>query len=350
MGAIPGSTNTRNGIMKKRTSATCANTSFRGEGVVAIIAVLIAGLIGFLIGKESSKAPAQHATNRTSEPSLNPAVKRDLPRTTRPPFSRTPIVPVRLPSGVEVMGDQALSQEELDAFAAWSKESQQQAVEEMIARTAAESAEDYFTRLSGFGLDPEEIQQLQSELTELHRKAIAAGDPLQELVLARNDYDQSLRSLLSEDDYQRYREYEARKPAVREYDLLAEHATRHGLSLDPAEADRIIGLIQDAGATTTETWHGPYDPPPSPIAGEAAIEKMRQDYTALVDKANSLVEAATESGLPSEYIQLFVDYYTEKTQKTYDLRKFFNRPIEEVVGDIRASTREAMAEQLPQTP
>jgi hypothetical protein len=335
--------------MRKMTSSICARTIFHREGVVAIIAVLIAGLVGFLIGKESSKAPAQHATNPTAEPSLNP-VKRDLPRTTRPQFSQAPIVPVRLQSGLEIMGDQALSQEELDAFEAWAKESQKQAVEEMIARTAAESAEDYFTQLSGFGLDPEEIQQLQSELTELHRKAVAAGDPLQELVLARNDYDQSLRSLLSEHDYQRYREYEARKPAVREYDLLAEYATQHGLSLDPAEADRIIGLIKDAGATTTEAWHGPYDPLPSPIAGEAAIEKMRQDYTTLVDKANSLVEAAAESGLSSEYTRLLVDYYTEKTQKAFDFRNFVNRPIEEVAADIRASTREAMAEQLPQSP
>jgi hypothetical protein len=335
--------------MRRMTSSICARTIFHREGVVAIIAVLIAGLVGFLIGKESSKAPAQHATNPTAEPSLNP-VERDLPRTTRPPFSQAPIDPVRFQRGVEVMGDQALSQEELDALEAWSKESHEQAVEEMISRTAAESAEDYFTQLSGFGLAPEEIQQLRLNLIELHRKAIAAGDPLQELVLARNDYDQSLRSLLSEDDYQRYREYEARKPAVREYDLLAEYATQHGLSLDPDEADRIIGLIKDAGATTTETWHGPYDPLPSPFAGEAAIERMRQNYTALVDKANSLVEAATESGLSSEYIQLFVDYYTEKTQKTYDLRKFFNRPIEEVAADIRASTREAMAEQLPQSP
>jgi hypothetical protein len=335
--------------MRKMTNSICARTIFPGEGVVAIIAVLFAGLIGFLIGKESSKAPAQHATHPTFEPGLSP-VKRALPRTTRPQLSQALGVPVTLPSGATIMGDQALSQEELEAFEAWAKESHKQAVEEMIARTAAESAEDYFTQLSGFGLAPEEVQQLQSELTELHRKAIAAGDPLQELVVARSAYDQSMRSLLSEDDYQRYREYEARKPAVREYDLLAEYASQQGVSLDPTEADRIVGLIKDAGATTTVTWHGPYDPLPNPIAGEAAIEKLRQDYTALVDKANSLVEAATESGLSGEYTRLLVDYYTKKTQKAYDFRKFVNRPIEEVAADIRASTREAMAEKLPPSP
>jgi len=152
-------------------------------------------------------------------------------------------------------------------------------------------------------------------------------------------YDNNLRSLLSEDGYKRYRDYEKSKPARREYEMIKEHAaTKLGLSLDAGQADSIVALIRDAGATTTETWHGPYDPLPRPVAGAELVDQMQADYLSLLNNANSLLTAAAESGMSEEYLQILQEYYTDKTQAGYDKWIFWNRPIEDTRAEIRVRT------------
>jgi hypothetical protein len=120
------------------------------------------------------------------------------------------------------------------------------------------------------------------------------------------------------------------KPALREYEMLRQYAIeKRGWILDPAEAHLFVDLMREAGATTTVTWGGPYDPLPRPMAGDLAIEQMEPEYNALVDKANSLLDAAVASGISEEYIQLLQEYYTDKAQQAYDEVVHWNKPREE---------------------
>jgi hypothetical protein len=98
------------------------------------------------------------------------------------------------------------------------------------------------------------------------------GEVLRQLALVRAEYDKHMRSLLGEDVYRQYLVFEASKPALREYEMLREFALeKRDLSLDPAEAHVLVDLIGEAGATTTVTWSGPYDPLPRPMAGDLLI-------------------------------------------------------------------------------
>ena len=78
--------------------------------------------------------------------------------------------------------------------------------------------------------------------------------------------------------------------------MIKEHAaTKSGHFLDEGEADKVVDLIRDDGATTTVTWHGPYDPLPRPIAGAEAIDKLQTDYLALDSQHRVAVPASRAS-------------------------------------------------------
>jgi hypothetical protein len=235
------------------------------------------------------------------------------------------------------------TEEELEAFRAWQEESARRAVDEMVNRAAAESADGYRGLLSDLALDGTTIDQLQSNLVALHYMAVDAGDPLTELAIARSRYDEYMRSLLDEDAYKRYRKYEESKPAVREYEMIKEYAAvKRGVMLDEGETAKLVDLIRDAGATTTESWHGPYDPLPRPIAGAEAIDKLQTDYLSLVNSADSLLASAYEAGVPEELLHILKEYYTDKTQAGHDKWIYWNRPIEDIRAEIRVRAGQEM--------
>ena len=101
---------------------------------------------------------------------------------------------------------------------------EQRGLDQWVARTAAERSEEYTRVFSELGVGLENTERFKSNLVELHKKAIAAGKPLEELMAARNAYDKDMRSVLSPENYLRYRTYEESKPANREYSLLGEYS------------------------------------------------------------------------------------------------------------------------------
>lgn len=212
----------------------------------------------------------------------------------------------------------------------------EQRLEEWVQKTAAERDEEYTRVFGELGVGASDIERIKSNLVELHRNANAAGDPLGQLVLARSAYDEEVRSILGEENYLRYRTYEATKPAVREYGMVEEYAlNHHKFSLDPAYKDQLVQLISEAKAATTETWDGPYDPLPRPVAGTAAIQKLEDDYSALIEKTKILLESAATTTLPDIYLEILAKYYANKQTDAARSIAYWKLPFEERVKQIR---------------
>lgn len=201
-----------------------------------------------------------------------------------------------------------------------------------VSRTASENDPDYTRLFTELGLKPDKGELFKSRLTDLHRKAIAAGEPMTELLHARLAFDEEIHAALGDENYHRYRDYEESKPARREYELLREFATKsNNLALDPAFSGKIIGLIKDAKATTTETWHGPYDPPPRPGVGkQMVLNGITHQLFELRHASSNLVQALPKSVLPNEYQRLLKDYYSSKVDEKERAIAFFSLPEEEM--------------------
>jgi hypothetical protein len=105
--------------------------------------------------------------------------------------------------------------------------------------------------------------------------------------------------------------------------------------LDPAYSDKIIQLIKDAGATTSEAWHDPYGPLPRPAVGnEMVASRLNQEIIDLKERSNVLLEAVRQAGIPDEYTQLVAAYYTNKILEKEGEFNFFNRPMEEIKQEL----------------
>lgn len=204
-------------------------------------------------------------------------------------------------------------------------------IDKLIADTAAANSDEYTSVFSQLGVEPEYVERFKSNLVALHRQAVAAGEPLRELAVARVAFDKSVRSALGEENYARYRYYEESKPAVREYELLQAYALKEKqINIDPSYSETIIGLINDAGATTTETWHGPYDPTPKPAVGlEMVTNQLNQALFRLKDSSDVLLKSARESGVPDEINQLLAVYFADKIAEKARQLEFLALPEDE---------------------
>src|SRR5262245_34930729 len=197
--------------------------------------------------------------------------------------------------------------------------------------TAEELSAEYSRVFSQFVIDPDRIQHFKSNLMQIHRQAIAAGEPLMELIRARNAYYNEVRSGLGEENYAHYRKYEESKPAVREYQMLAEFSLNEKIPLDSAYTEQIVQLIKDSGATTTERWDGPYDPLPRPASGREMITNaLNQRFDALKEASSRLLAGAPQSGIPGDYTRLIEAYYAEKLLENQQEISSVARPDEEI--------------------
>lgn len=205
-------------------------------------------------------------------------------------------------------------------------------LEDWVARTAAENDPEYTGIFTELGLKPEDQERFKSQLAELHRKAIAAGEPMRELLEARIAYDKELHAALGDKNYQHYRDYEDSKPAWREYELIREFAwSSNNLAMDPTFYDKIIQLIRESKATTTETWHGPYDPQPHPGVGQQMIlVELNRRLSELRPASSNLNQRLSKSQLPGEYQRLLGNYYSHKIAELEEATTRFSLPEEEL--------------------
>ena len=186
------------------------------------------------------------------------------------------------------------------------------AISAFAAKLGSNSAPELGIFLSQLGMTPENVQQLQVHNQKIILASLEAEQAIQQVLLARYDYDKRLKSLLSPEGYSSYRAYEDFQPALREYDSLENFANQNNLRLDPAHEQQTLTLIQQAQAYTSGWWHGPYDSL-SPIGvGEKMVSKqLTEEIGQITRAAAQLKQDATAAGLPERYVDVLNSYYSQ---------------------------------------
>ena len=226
--------------------------------------------------------------------------------------------------------------------------SQAAVLENWVERTAAENGPEYTGIFTELGVRPEDQAQLKSQIADLHRKAIAAGEPMRELLEARIAYDKAVRAALGDKNYDRYRSFEDSKPAKREYELIREFAaSSNKLVLDAAYYDKIVSLIRESDATTTETWHGPYDPRPHPEVGmQMCLAETHRQLASFRQASTNLTTALPKSGLPEDYQRLLRDYCAHKIREMEAQAMRLSVPEEEFRRQMREEAEKIAEESM----
>jgi len=201
------------------------------------------------------------------------------------------------------------------------------AVREFAARMASNNAPELRNMFSKLGIAREKAQLLEAHVDKIMTASLQAEQAIQQLLFARSDYDQRVRSLLNDEAYTQYRQFEASKPAVREYDLLQAYASQNNAAVDPAYQEQLVGLIQQAQAYTELTWHGPYDGLPQVATGrEMVANQLQQQIDQLSQAANWIKVNASKAGLPDTYVNLLGAYYSQSIQANKDTLNGLNDP------------------------
>jgi hypothetical protein len=183
----------------------------------------------------------------------------------------------------------------------------------------------------------ERAEALKQQLARIHRSSVIAETALSDTFALRNDYDKEIRSVVSEEGYQRYREYEEGKPAKREYTLLAAFAKSKGIAIDSASEETILGLIRNTQAYSAgEWWHGPFDGPPNPAVGNTMVsEQLGRRIGTLEERSALLHGNLSQVDLPEQVATLLREFYSERLQELNREFLWFQRPEEDIRREMK---------------
>ena len=170
---------------------------------------------------------------------------------------------------------------------------------------------------------------------------------LKKLLDAQRAYDREIHAAVGDEKYQRYRDYEDSKPSRREDKLLEEFAARsNNQALDPAYSEKIIALFKVFKATTTESWHGPYDPRPHPEVGqEKVLAELNRQLAVYRPASSNLVEALPKTDLPKEYQQILREYCSDKVAELERQIVEMSLPRDEIIRRNRLRIGKEIEEQ-----
>lgn len=278
--------------------------------LLCIAVALLGAAVGYFVGDDSSQRNKSQAEIKNLRSELE-----------RIEGSRLSALRPRLPSEHRTVTKDASDRPvakipQQDSTSDWKAVREELGRSNHIASLVTTIDDQYNQVLHELGLESTRAERLKSNVANLYRKAGVAGKSIGDLASARYEHDKELRSILGEEDYQRYRYYEESKPAIREYNQLMQFSLNEKQhALDPNYSEKIVRLIKDAGATTTETWHEPYDPIPRPMYGESLTNFIGQNLGQLQRATNILLSAMQQNDIPAEYSQVVIDYYARKIQE-----------------------------------
>lgn len=198
------------------------------------------------------------------------------------------------------------------------------AVEE--AALSRQPADSEFLR--GLGMSEAAIDQYNSNRVTLHRMAMRAGSPMQELVVQRAALKSELEKILGSALYSKYRSYEEAKPARRELELIREFAATNSRDAIPSDVfPQIVEAIRTLNVPTTTSWDGPFDPVPTPLAGAEMIAPAIQDWIDKSQRAYSaLPELLRQQGLSNKDIETVLQYYRSRITRFETMRSDLTAP------------------------
>lgn len=188
---------------------------------------------------------------------------------------------------------------------------------EIVSQAAAARAPEYDQLFAQLGVGPEVAEQLKTHLAKIHRASLEVNVAIQQIQQARYDYEQRVRSTMSEENYLAYRQVEESKPAHREYQKFQNFLTQQNVAVDPKHEQALVALIQTTQAYTSKSWNGPFDglPQPTVLAAEKVIPAEEQNLAQTSGQVRQLLDLSPQAGLPEQYRNLLESYYAENLQK-----------------------------------
>jgi hypothetical protein len=287
-----------------------------------LMAAAIGVALGYLAAKERAHFGGEATAVLSNAAPVGAAAKAPPPRTSRPS-----------PSGATAHTKPARESQPLS-----DSQRDQQAQAQLVKDTAAARDSEYTQLFTNLRVPAWDIARYKSNLVTLHKLAVEAGSPMTQLMKARHEYDQQMRTELGEESYTRYRAYEESKPARAEYRNFEQYVWKTQNRLpDTAYADIIVELMRASGATTFESWDGPYDPPPRPRFGkEAFTNSLNQETLTLKSSSASFMKAIRNAQVPAELRADLEAYYNDRIQNAEERLTYYSRPDEEIAREEKA--------------
>lgn len=294
--------------------------SVSAELAQALCIAAIGGFVGFLIGDDSrelrrlqtelDKVESQLVTSRSS------SSKHEA---RRPGFFTSP-------QTIQTTNtDLDLSREEK------RKLTEERIRREFIAGISLQRSNEYVRVFSELGVPSERIDQLRKQLAEIHDRSFVSEGGIVKLLEARNQYRAELHSLLGNEKFERYRQYEESKPALAEYGNLSEFLkTKRNSLIDPAYEQLVLNLLYESKAYVSTPIDGPFDSLPAPAIGtEMIIARLESDIAAITERSNILLQRAVAEQVPEEIRQGIVDFYGDAISTKQKKIEWFKKPQEE---------------------
>lgn len=194
----------------------------------------------------------------------------------------------------------------------------------MVAKMAARRSEAG-TRyvLEGLGLKPDQVDQLESHASKIDVAVMHAEANRTQLLLAKEDYDKRLRSMLSEENYTKYRAFEDQGRAREEARRLRAYLRDSGTPLDDEWVTRLIPKIAESSAYTGIYWPGPLDPVEEARVGFDAVqqhglqqlESIRQGWRSLEASVDDETRASEAWRTVARYYQNQIEERERRNQR-----------------------------------
>ncbi|HVY71055.1 MAG TPA: hypothetical protein VHH73_14080 [Verrucomicrobiae bacterium] len=203
--------------------------------------------------------------------------------------------------------------------------------ERMVSAYQKEHAEEYGREFGSVGLDSTISSQLLTHLGRIMRASLEAESAIVQVEDARRAYDYRLHSLLSPDNYQKYREFEELKQARAEMVKLKAYFHQKAVTpISPVEDSNLVRLVYESKACDPNWWHGPFASLPEPRLGkDQVIALFESQCKELADAVKLLSEELPRLGLTEEQLNAANAYFQEKLAQKEANLAFIKSPAAE---------------------
>jgi len=302
--------------------------SLQFSGLTVILAGGVSFLLGVLAAGWLAPAPPRIVTDLTTNPSIRSTVSdlqnvEAIRQRFRSPASRD-ARPLGVSGPPEPQG-LAGSPRDDERIA----ETLRQGKIAFLAQVAAQRRTNYYSMLTEWGLQTQQVESVLKGLEDLHRGAMVAGDATLDLLQARLKYKKEMKNLLGDARFSEYEAFERGKPYRREIDTIKEFAGQKWPAASPQIETVLARLLEKHGMSTTESWDGPYDPAPRPQAGRPAMLAINTEYASRLTAglAPLLEESSTE--LPEHVTTALAAYYQSRLAELQEEHRVLSMTDEE---------------------
>jgi hypothetical protein len=168
-----------------------------------------------------------------------------------------------------------------------------------------------------FGLSAEQAEAVDKSLSKIVQASVEAEMTMGQLLMARDDYERRVRSMMGDETFEQYREFERGHLARHEASKIQAVLEGKGVPVDPGTLEQLTGIIRENQAYTDNYWHGPFDGLPEIQVGFKAVRQgLQADLDRQVRGSAGLQSALGNLGLPPEMVASLTEHYAESIRKT----------------------------------